>query len=179
MTMKKTIFKGKYKEHDLTVNVTESRVVDGLIGAIEKAALAQVPLSPRLLQQFCELRDVGFFTLFDGVCKPQTGGIEPCQLRYERYSHSLLEKVNSLSPAWLIHSKNSKNQKDTYEDFITKWSCLYVNSCGERSHYHLNRLVYDLVTTNGDIFIPGYHALTPIEVLEKILPDKYKAKKAS
>jgi hypothetical protein len=177
--MKKTIFKGKYKDHDLTVRVNDSKVVDGLIGAIEKAALAQVPLSPRLLQQFYELRDVGFFIPHEGVTWPETGGIEPCGWLFGDYSLKIFASVKIDSPRWIVSVSQSNDPKKLFNNFVGKWARLDLDAAGENSYYHLRKLIHNEVTKNGTISINGYQALTPMEVLEKILPDKYKAKKAS
>lgn len=172
--MGKTIFKGKYKEHDLTVTVDNPGVLDGLILEIETAALSQVPLSSELYDKFCELRDVGFFIPYAGVTEPETGGIEPCGWSCISYSVGPFIKLRNDAPAWIKDVANSKTPEERFNYHRRQWSHIKVEAACAKSSYALNKLIYYEATKNGIIQINGYQARSAIEVLELILPEKYK-----
>ena len=172
--MTNTIYKGKHKDHDLTVTVRNPGVVDGLVLAIEKAAIKQVPLSMDLRDKFCELRDVGFFTPYEGVAEPETGGIEPNGWSFSNYAPDLFANVKADDPFWIRDVSNASDPKKRFNFYIEKWARLNIEACYANSQYQLYRLIYEFVTRNETAPIDAYQAPSAMEVLRRILPEKYK-----
>jgi hypothetical protein len=183
---KKTTYKGKYKEHDVSVTIHTKKGMT-VIESIERDALRQTPMTEEQMAIFNELKSYEFFVPFRDISCPQTGnGSVPnrweIRAGYGQFD-SHFRDVGDQAPFWIKdvasgHNKESKTEKFNF--YFKKWVELKLQTLDTHAMYNLCKLIHDEVTAKGTKPIAGYHAPTPLEVLERILPEKYNAsKKAS
>ena len=181
--MSKTIYNGNYKDHDLTVTVLKSDISASMIANIEEASLAQISMTKAMTDVFSELKAYGFFIPYEPISRPKTGGIRPdgwvltaCYSKMDQ----LFANIGDDAPAWIMDVasiKDLKMKEDRFAFYSSKWSHLYAEAIETNSYYHLYKLIHDDVTSNGSKPIAGYNAPSPLQVLEAILPEKYKTSK--
>jgi hypothetical protein len=158
-----------------------------VVESIERDALKQKPMTVDQIALFNELRSYEFFVPFREISRPEKGnGVIPNIWNVGiKYAHidSLFSNVDKNAPMWIrdVASVPDMDLKIKKYNFYTwKWFQLYRNAQETDSDYHLCKMIHDLVTCNGTKPIKDYHAPTSMEVLEAVLPEKYKTdKKAS
>lgn len=185
--MSKTIYNGNYKDHDLTVTVRNPDYRTRLIESIEREALKQTPMTDDQMAIFNELKSYEFFVPFRDIAVPERGnGVIPnmweIRAGYGQFDSHFTD-VGDHAPLWIREVASAKDEKTKTQKFnfyFKKWVGLYVKTIETHTGYHLCKAIHDEVTVNGTKPIKGYHAPTPPEVLQGILPEKYKtSKKAS
>ena len=184
--MGKFDFKGNREQIDLGITVHNSEISDAIIANIEKASLAQVPMSEAMMGVFRELKSYGFFVPYEPISRPHVGGIRPDGwIIAANYSNlgQIFAHIKEDAPAWIKDIASMKDvvtREERFSFYSSKWSHLYAEAVATNSYYHLYTFIHNEVTRHGKKPISGYNAPSPLEILERVFPEKYNAnKKAS